>query len=153
MVRFPSWTSANYRDAAHHGCLYPLWEECNPNPCNVNTQQGTAQSHLCTLQQRVICVFLLNWFPFLPGKLYHIHQPFLYLGLAIQQFCGPLVLLKKLPINAGDVRGVGFDPRLGRTLEEGMQAIDILTWRVHLDRGLEGCSPQGHRESEMTEAT
>ena len=98
----------------------PPLEECNPPPprhqahATVNTQQSTAQSHLCTLQQDMY-VFLLNWFPFLPGKLSHIHQPFLYLGLAIQQFCAsPLVLLKKLPINAGDVRDVGLIPGLER---------------------------------------
>ena len=118
VVRFPSWTSWNHtecytstKEASSSGGVQPPEVHAT-----VNTQQSIAQSHLCTLKQGMY-VFLLNWFPFLPGKLSHIHQPFLYLGLAIQQFCAsPMVLLvKKQPINAGVVRDVGSIPGSERT--------------------------------------
>ena len=43
---------------------------------------------------------------------------------------------------------------LGRSLEKGMTThSSVLAWRIHGHRSLEGYSPQGHKESDMTEAT
>ena len=44
---------------------------------------------------------------------------------------GTMVLVvKNLPVNAGDIRDVGFIPGSGRSLEEGMTThFSILSWR------------------------
>ena len=43
---------------------------------------------------------------------------------------------------------------LGRSLEKGMTThSSVLAWRIHGHRSLEGYSPQGHKESDMTEVT
>ena len=62
--------------------------------------------------------------------------------------------IKNLPAKAGDIKDVGFIPGSGRSLEEGM-ATDpsILTWRIHGQRSLMGCSPWSRNESDTTEAT
>ena len=38
-------------------------------------------------------------------------------------------------------------------LEEGMATSSILPWRIPLTESLEGSSPWGHKELDMTEAT
>ena len=62
--------------------------------------------------------------------------------------------IKNLPAKAGDIKDVGFIPGSGGSLEEGM-ATDpsILTWRIHGQRSLMGCSPWSRNESDTTEAT
>ena len=57
---------------------------------------------------------------------------------------------KESACNAG---GLGFIPRLGRSLEEGMATnSSILAWRIPMDRGAwPGYSPWGHKESDATE--
>ena len=56
--------------------------------------------------------------------------------------------------NAGDIRYMGPILGLGRSLEKGMTThSSVLAWRIHGHRSLEGYSPQGHKESDMTEVT
>ena len=41
------------------------------------------------------------------------------------------LVVKNLPANAGDLRGPGFDPWVGKILEEGRAAhSSILAWRI-----------------------
>ena len=45
-------------------------------------------------------------------------------------------------------------PRLGRFPGEGMAThSSILAWRIPCQRSLVGCSPQGHKESDMNKVT
>ena len=55
-------------------------------------------------------------------------------------------MVKNLPANAGDVRDVGLNPELGRSPV-------FLPGESYGQRSLEGYSPQGHTESDMTEVT
>ena len=65
----------------------------------------------------------------------------------------PVVLVvKNLPVNAGDRRDVGLIPELGRSQEEEMAThSSILAWRIPRTGEPAGYSPWGHRESDMTE--
>ena len=50
--------------------------------------------------------------------------------------CQVALVVKNLPANAGDLRGPGFDPWVGKILEEGRAAhSSILAWRIPMDRG------------------
>ena len=61
---------------------------------------------------------------------------------------------KNLPTNAGDLGDLGLIPGSRGSLEEGMIThSSILTWRIHGQRNLVDCSPQGCKESDMTEVT
>ena len=61
-------------------------------------------------------------------------------------------MVKNTPANAGDVSLV---PGLGGSPGEEMAAhSSILTWRIlWTQRNLAGCSPWGHKESDMPERT
>ena len=51
-------------------------------------------------------------------------------------------------------KGHGFDPLVGKILEEGMAThSSILSWRIPWKRSLVGHSSWGHKESDTTEAT
>ena len=62
--------------------------------------------------------------------------------------------VKNLPANAGDIRDVGSIPALGRSPGgEYDNPLCILAWRIPGQRSLEGYTPQGHRELDMTQVT
>ena len=61
-----------------------------------------------------------------------------------------VVVVKNLPINAGDVGDAGSIPGSGRS--PGIGAL-FLTGKFHGQRRLEGYSPRGHKESDMTVCT
>ena len=64
-------------------------------------------------------------------------------------------MVKNLPANAGDVRDMGSIPGLGRSPGGGhgnpLQCSYLEN--PHGQRSLVGYSPQGHKESDTTEAT
>ena len=64
-------------------------------------------------------------------------------------------MVKNMPANAGDIRDVGSVPGLGRSPGEGngypLQVF--LLGESHRQRSLERYSPQGCKQSDMTEAT
>ena len=64
-----------------------------------------------------------------------------------------MLVVKNLPANAGDLRDVGLIPRFGRSLGEGNG--NPLQYSCpenpHGQRSLEGYSPWGCKESNMTE--
>ena len=63
-------------------------------------------------------------------------------------------MVKNPPANAGDVREVGSTLGGEDPLEEGTAThSSLLAWRSHGQRSLAGHSPQGHKESDMTEVT
>ena len=63
-------------------------------------------------------------------------------------------MVKKLPANAEDIRDVDSIPGSGRSPEGGRQPTPVfLPGESHRQRSLAGCSPWGHKESNMTEAT
>ena len=63
-------------------------------------------------------------------------------------------MVKNLPANAGDIREVGLIPGSGRHLDEGMAThSSILAWRIPWTEEPGRLSPQGHKESDMTEVT
>ena len=65
-------------------------------------------------------------------------------------------MVKNLPAKAGDARDTSSNPPLGveDPLEEGVAThSSVLAWRIHGQRKLAGCSPQGHTESDRTELT
>ena len=65
------------------------------------------------------------------------------------------LVVKDLPANAGDIRNVGSIP--GSVIFPGGGHGSPLQYpcleNPHGQRSLEGCSPQGHKESDTTEAT
>ena len=72
-------------------------------------------------------------------------------------------MVKNPPASAGNVRDTGSIPVLGRAWEEGMDREYPLQYsplenpmdrwgESHGQRSLEGYDPQGHKESDMTEA-
>ena len=64
--------------------------------------------------------------------------------------------VKNLPANAGDVRNMGLIPGSGRSPggEHGNPPTPVfLSGESHGHRHLGGCSPWGHKESDMTEVT
>ena len=64
-------------------------------------------------------------------------------------------MIKNMPANAGDTRGVSSIPGLGRSLEGGCgNPLQYSCWEnPHGQRSLVGNRPQGHTESDTTEAT
>ena len=65
-------------------------------------------------------------------------------------------MIKNLPANAGDIRNVGLIPGSGRSPggELGNPPTPVfLSGKSHGQRRLEGYSPWGHKESDMTEVT
>ena len=60
-------------------------------------------------------------------------------------------MVNNLPADAGDVRDAGSIPGLGRFPGGGHG--NPLQYSCHGQRSLVGYSPQGHTESDMTEAT
>ena len=63
-------------------------------------------------------------------------------------------MVKNSPANAGDIRDMGSIPELEDSLEEKMATHSrISPGESHGERSLVVCSPQGGRESDMTEAT
>ena len=59
-------------------------------------------------------------------------------------------VVKNLPANARYMRDTGWED----TLEEGMAThSSILAWRIPVTEEPGGLSPQGHKESDTTEAT
>ena len=62
--------------------------------------------------------------------------------------------VKNLPASAGDIRGVGLIPGLGRSPGgHGNPCQYSCPGESHGQRSLVGYSPWGHKESDMTEAT
>ena len=62
-------------------------------------------------------------------------------------------VVKNLSTNAGNVRDVGLIPVSGRSPEKEMPTHSVFLPREsHGQRSLEGYSPQGHKESDMTKA-
>ena len=85
-----------------------------------------------------------------------------------------MLAVKNPPANAGDIRDTCSNPGSGRSLGRGhdnpfqysclMNLMDRGVWRAavtqmllsgeaHGQRSLGGCSPDGHTESDTTEAT
>ena len=66
---------------------------------------------------------------------------------------GPVV--KNLPANAGDAGGAGSIPGLGKILwrRKWQPTPVFLPGKSQGQRSLGGCSPWGHKESDMTEYT
>ena len=62
-------------------------------------------------------------------------------------------MIKNLPANAGDIRDWGSILGLGRSSEGWRGTPVFFPGGSHGQRSLEGYSPWGHRESDMTEAT
>ena len=62
-------------------------------------------------------------------------------------------MVKKLPANAGDIRGAGSIPESGKIpWRRAWQATPVfLPGESHGQRTLVGCSPWGHKESDMTD--
>ena len=65
-----------------------------------------------------------------------------------------VLVIKNLPANAGDIRETVLIPGTGRSPGGGMAThSSILAWRNPWIEEPEGYSPQGFKESDMTEAT
>ena len=63
------------------------------------------------------------------------------------------MIKRNLPANAGDVRNGDSIPGLGRPPGEGHgNPLQYSCLENAVDRGLAGYGPQGHKESDMTEA-
>ena len=73
-----------------------------------------------------------------------------YPGVPMARASQGVLVVKNLPVNAGDV---GSDPALGRSLGGGhgnpLQYSCLKN--PHEQRSLVGCSPWGHKESDTTE--
>ena len=62
-------------------------------------------------------------------------------------------MIKNSLANIGDVRNVGSIPELGRSPEGGHgNPLQYSCLESH-KRSMVGCNPQGHKESDTTEAT
>ena len=61
-------------------------------------------------------------------------------------------MVKNPPVNTEDTGATGLIPVSGRSLEEKWQpSPGLLPGESHGQRSLTGCSPWGHKESDMTE--
>ena len=65
------------------------------------------------------------------------------------------LVVKNLPVNAGDIQDTGFDSWVGRIPWRGARQPTpvFLPGESHGQRKLVGYSPWGHKESDMTEET
>ena len=64
------------------------------------------------------------------------------------------LVVKNLPVNAGDTRDVGLIPGLGRSLEEEMAThSSILAWRIPRTGEPGGLQSIGSESTDTTEAT
>ena len=64
------------------------------------------------------------------------------------------LVVNNTPANAGDIKDEVQPLGLEDPWEEEMAThSSIPAWRIHGQRSLVGSSPQGHKESNMTEAT
>ena len=64
------------------------------------------------------------------------------------------LVVKNPPANAGDIRGVGSIPGLGRSPEEGMTThSSILAWRILLTEEPGRLQSMSRKESDTTEVT
>ena len=64
------------------------------------------------------------------------------------------LVVKNPPANAGDIRGVGSIPGLGRSPEEGMTThSSILAWRILLTEEPGTLQSMSRKESDTTEVT
>ena len=64
-----------------------------------------------------------------------------------------VLVVKNLPVNAGDIRDVGLIPGLEDPLEEGMAThSSILSWKIPWTEEPVR-SPEGPKESDTTEAS
>ena len=64
------------------------------------------------------------------------------------------LVVENPPANAGDARDAGSIPRLEDPLEDStVSHSSILAGESRGQRSLSGCSPQGRKESDTTEAT
>ena len=59
----------------------------------------------------------------------------------------------KEPVNSGEIKDVGFIPGSGKMQKDTATHSSILTWRIHGQRSLVGCSLWGCKESNTTEVT
>ena len=64
-----------------------------------------------------------------------------------------ILVVKNLPAKAGDVRDVGWIPRLGRSSGGGKPTPVFLPGESHGQKSLAGYSPWGHKELYITEVT
>ena len=66
-----------------------------------------------------------------------------------------MFIVKNLPANAGDVRDSGSVPGLGRSPggRAWQPTLGFLLGKSHGQRSLAVCSPWGHKELDMSEAT
>ena len=63
-----------------------------------------------------------------------------------------VLVVRHLPANAGDVRGIGPIPGSGRSWKRKWQPTSVfLPGESHGQRNLEDYNPRGHKESDMTE--
>ena len=61
-------------------------------------------------------------------------------------------MVKKPPVNAGDLKDVGTIPGWGRSPEEGMAIhSSILAWRISWTEEPDGIQSMGSKESDTTE--
>ena len=64
------------------------------------------------------------------------------------------LVVKKLPANTGDIRGIGSIPGLRRPPGEGhANPLQYSSMENPTDRSLAGCDPQGFEELDTTEVT
>ena len=77
--------------------------------------------------------------------------------LILQKWSGAsqvALVVKNPPANAGDIRGVGSIPGLGRSPEEGMTThSSILAWRILLTEEPGRLQSMSRKESDTTEVT
>ena len=65
-----------------------------------------------------------------------------------------VLVVKNLPANAVDLKRSRFDHWVGKICRRAWQPTPVfLSGESHGQRSLAGCSPQGLKESDMTEVT
>ena len=63
-------------------------------------------------------------------------------------------MAKKPPARAGDIRDAALIPRSGIPLRRAWQPTSrVIAWKIPWTEEPGGLSPQGHKESDRTEAT
>ena len=67
------------------------------------------------------------------------------INLCVYQIIAVSIVVKNLPANAGDVRGEGLIPWLGRSIGGGQPTPVFLPGESHGQSSLGGYSPQGRR--------
>ena len=140
----------------HQGCLL-LWRSASPrSPCNCKHTTRHCTITVVYTEAGYVCIFT-KLVPFSSWETIPYPPAFLVFRFShTAVLCFPYGATgKEATYQCRRCKRCGFDPRFGKTTwrRAWKPSPVFLPGESHGQRNLEGHSPQGHRESDVTEAT